>query len=116
MDEINQSLQESLPENGPVIIWGAGQLTMKLLCETVLATHTIAAIVDSNPIHHGTMIQGARVLSPEELQQSGLDAPIVIGTLLHGRDIIAGIRGRYRLPNRLIELCSRAAVQTMVQS
>jgi hypothetical protein len=30
--------------------------------------------------------------------------PIVIGSLLHGQDIIAGIRKRYRLANALIEL------------
>jgi SAM-dependent methyltransferase len=104
LEEINSHLSQSLEGTPAVIIWGTGQLTMKLLCETVLGSHPIAAFVDGNPINQGKVIRGVRVLSPLELQRSGLMEPIVIGSLLHGQDIIAGIRQRYRLANALIEL------------
>jgi hypothetical protein len=104
LEEINFHLSQSLEGSPAVIVWGTGQLTMKLLCETVLGSHPIAAFVDSNPINQGKVIHGVRVLSPLELQRSGRMEPIVIGSLLHGQDIIAGIRERYRLANALIEL------------
>jgi SAM-dependent methyltransferase len=118
LEEINQHLRVALAGSGPVMVWGAGQLTMKLLCESVLSSRDVAAFVDSNPIHHGKVIQGVQVLSPEELRQSGRSEPIVIGSLLHGREIVAGIRERYGLPNRLIELrpgVRDQALQALVQ-
>src|SRR5712691_7865737 len=104
LDAIDSHLAESLKGSPAVVVWGTGQLTMKLLCETVLGSHSIAAFVDSNPINQGALIRGVPVLSPLELQRSGLMEPIVIGSLLHGQDIIAGIRERYRLANPLIGL------------
>jgi len=104
MGEIDRHLTVSLTDSDSVIVWGTGQLTMKLLCETVLAKHAIRVFVDSNPINQGKIIQGVRVISPRQLQNSNLGEPIVIGSLLHGREIIAGIRDRYHLPNRLVEV------------
>jgi len=104
LNEIDRHLRESLSPEEHVVIWGTGQLTMKLLCETVLERHTVAAFVDSNPVHQGDMFHGVPVLSPQQLQERGLTEPIIIGSLLHGREIVTGIRERYHLPNTLIQL------------
>jgi 2-polyprenyl-3-methyl-5-hydroxy-6-metoxy-1,4-benzoquinol methylase len=103
LDEIDDHLENHL-SGTPVIVWGTGQLTMKLLCESSLAHLEIAAFVDSNPINQGKSLRGVRVLSPRELAASGLKYPIVIGSLLHGQDIIAGIRTSLGLGNLLVEL------------
>ena len=106
MDEIDSHLTRALAGNSGVLVWGTGQLTMKLLSETVLRNHTIAAFVDGNPINYGKVLRGVRVLSPRELQEGGWGQPIVIGSLLHGKEIIRGIRERYGLANACIELRS----------
>ncbi|HML18811.1 MAG TPA: class I SAM-dependent methyltransferase [Bryobacteraceae bacterium] len=102
--QIDAQLDENLLGSPAVIVWGTGQLTMKLLCESSLARQNIAAFVDSNPINQGKSLRGVRVISPQDLSESGLDHPIVIGSLLHGRDITDAIRAKYGLANRLIEL------------
>ena len=107
MDEIDTHLTQALEGNSPVLVWGTGQLTMKLLLETALRNHTIAAFVDGNPINHGKVLRGVRVLSPRELQEGGWGQPIVVGSLLHGKEIVKGIRERYGLENACIELRPR---------
>jgi hypothetical protein len=87
-----------------VIVWGTGQLTMKLLCESRLANHAVAAFVDNSEVNQGKFLRGVRILSPRQLKESGMDQPIVIGSLLHGREIIDGIRANLGLGNKLIEL------------
>jgi SAM-dependent methyltransferase len=88
---------------GPVIVWGTGQLTIKLLVETCLRSAEIVAFVDGNPLHHGKLLHGQRILSPEELRT--LPAyPIVIGTLLHHSAITTRIRETLGLQNPIITL------------
>jgi SAM-dependent methyltransferase len=84
-----------------LIVWGAGQLTLKLLAETSLAKAKIVAFVDSNPIHHGRRLAGAPILAPGEIRE--YPQPILIGTTLHHREILAQIE-RLGLRNRTILL------------
>jgi len=84
-----------------VVVWGAGQLALKLLVETSLATARIAAFVDSNPVNQGKVLRGVSVISPEAAR--GLAAPIVIATVLHQQEIAEQIR-EMGLPNDLLFL------------
>jgi SAM-dependent methyltransferase len=102
MKRIDGRLRAALPADRRVILWGAGQLSMKLLAETALAEADVVAIVDSNPIHRGHRLKGATVVTPEEIR--GRTEPIVIGTTLHQREIARCVRERWQLPNALITL------------
>ncbi len=102
MNDMDKALREALPAGESVIVWGVGQLSMKLLVDSVLGTVPIAAFVDGNPIHRGTKIRGVEVRMPEDIQ--GLTHPIVVGSTLHQEAIVATIQGRLRLPNRIIRL------------
>ncbi len=78
---------------GPIVIWGVGQFTMRLLGETSLGRAAIAAFVDSNPVHHGRTLAGRPILAPSELHGDvAADAPIVIGSLVNLESIEASIR------------------------
>jgi FlaA1/EpsC-like NDP-sugar epimerase len=100
--KIDDRLRGVLRTAPEVIVWGVGQLAMKLLAETALATAKIAAFVDGNPIHHGKVLRGIKVMAPEEVRR--LPYPIVIATTLHHRQIEETIRNRLQLPNPIVTL------------
>lgn len=81
MDEFRSSLLALLPRRRRVIVWGTGQLAMKLLAETSLGDVDIAAFIDSNAINHGRTLRGVEILAPQKLV--GRTEPILIATVLH---------------------------------
>lgn len=85
-----------------IVVWGTGQTTAILLAETPLGSARIRAFTDSNPMHYGRTISGARVISPDALREMP-KTPIVIGSLLHGGEIAAAIAAR-GLTNPIIRL------------
>ena len=101
LNRMNARLQAALANSRRVIIWGTGQLAMKLLLETSLGGADIAAFVDSNPINQGKLLRGVKVLPPSALQ--GMSEPIVISTTLHQQSILGQIR-EMGLTNTLILL------------
>lgn len=86
---IDLKIRRVLESSGPILVWGAGQLAMKLLAETSLGQAEIAAFVDGNPIHHGKTIRGVPVLAPEQIR--GMAHPILITSTLHEREIVEKI-------------------------
>ncbi len=88
---------------GPVIVWGTGQLTFKLIAETPLGQANIAAWVDGNPINQGKIFRGLPVLAPEALRDLP-PHPIIVGSLVNHEAIIERIRRDLHLPNPIITL------------
>lgn len=101
MKEIDQHLATELAHTECVILWGAGQLAMKLLALPSLARKQVRAVVDNNPTLRGKKLRGAPVVSPKEL--AGTHEPIIIATLLHADEIRAQIR-RLGLANTVLSL------------
>jgi SAM-dependent methyltransferase len=88
----------------PMLVWGVGQLTMRLLGETSLGRAAITAFIDSNPIHHGRTLAGRPIISPDALASSDMTAsPIIVGSLVNVESIEASIRAR-GLGQRIIRL------------
>jgi hypothetical protein len=106
MERINQYLAGQLANTQSVVVWGAGQLAMKLLSLSCLAQTQIRAVVDNNPILRGKMLANAPIIGPQEIDPreiAGTREPIIIATLLHADEIIAQIR-RLGLTNPVISL------------
>ncbi len=101
MDEIEARLKTVLAQDLEVIVWGTGQLAMKLLAETSLAQARIEAFVDGNPLYHGQRLQGIPIVAPEEIGAS--NHPILVTSILHHRAIAEKIR-QLHLPNPIIAL------------
>jgi SAM-dependent methyltransferase len=101
MADMDLRLQQTLKTYPRLIIWGTGQLVMKLLVETCLGCADIIAFVDSNPINQGRVLHGVEIISPEAVR--GLPDPIVITSTLHQQSIAAQIH-QMGLPNPLIFL------------
>lgn len=101
METIDRHLAAELVHSERVILWGAGQLAMKLLALPSLARVQVHAVVDNNPTLRGKTLRGAPVVSPKEI--AGSHAPIIIATLLHAGEISAQIR-RLGLVNPVLSL------------
>ena len=91
MSDIDAHLTANLANGAPVIIWGTGELTAKLLVDTILARANVVAFVDSNPINQGQRLRGVPILAPRELEST--DATIVVASILHHDSIVDAIRG-----------------------
>jgi len=93
MEQINRHLAAQLTKNQSVILWGAGQLAMKLLALPALAHTPVRALVDNNPILRGKTLGAHRILvasnrSARSRTQgiAGTRDPIIIATLLHAEE------------------------------
>jgi SAM-dependent methyltransferase len=102
MRAIDARLQKVVESSGELIVWGTGQLALKLLAETALGRARIAAFVDGNPINHGRVLHGQRIIAPAHV--ANLPHPIVITSILHQGEIEQVIRDRLGLRNPLITL------------
>jgi SAM-dependent methyltransferase len=101
MERINLNLAPQLAVQPHVIVWGAGQLAMKLLALPSLERTKIRALVDNNPALEGKTLAGAPILAPSAI--AGTREPIVIATLLHAGEIADQIR-RLGLTNPILSL------------
>ncbi|MBI5839241.1 MAG: class I SAM-dependent methyltransferase [Chloroflexi bacterium] len=101
LDQIEARLRPALANTPQVIVWGTGQLAMKLLVETSLSQAKIAAFVDSNPINQGKTLRGVPVIAPEAIASSS--DPILISSTLHQQSIVNQIN-KMGLKNPLILL------------
>jgi SAM-dependent methyltransferase len=101
MSELSERLDLDLAGNSGVIVWGVGQLTMKLLKYSPLGRSKIVAFADSSPVNRGRILRQVRIVGPENLRE--MPHPIVIASLLHQTEIAQQI-GSMSLDNRLIFL------------
>jgi 2-polyprenyl-3-methyl-5-hydroxy-6-metoxy-1,4-benzoquinol methylase len=105
MERMDARLKKVLDKTPAVIVWGTGQLAMKLLVETCLARAQIVAFIDGNPINVGKKLKGIEIKSPHQL--AGLPHPIIITTTLHQQAIADRIRHELHLPNEIVFLDDR---------
>jgi SAM-dependent methyltransferase len=98
---LDGSLARLVEQGEPLLVWGVGQLTLKLLAMTRLSKAPIRAFIDSNPRYHGMMLLGVPVLSPAAARE--YVSPILIGTLLHTDAIVAQIEA-LGLTNKILRL------------
>jgi hypothetical protein len=99
--ELDRNLCAALTGTPEIIIWGTGQTTLTLLSHTNLGGAKAVALTDSNPRYHGRRLAGIPVVPPDDLYS--MDAPILIGTLIHHVAIEERIRAM-GLPNRVVGL------------
>lgn len=99
--DVEKYIQESrrvleamdLEKLGPVVVWGAGQLALKILPRL-----KVVALTDSNPSIQGTEIAGHKVVPPSEIPA---DAPILVASILNREGILRSITQR-EIKNRVI--------------
>ncbi|HWB60111.1 MAG TPA: class I SAM-dependent methyltransferase [Chthoniobacteraceae bacterium] len=101
LDGIEAQLQAAIRAHPELIVWGTGQLTMKLLAETSLGRANIVAFTDSNPTNQGKLLRGVPVVAPQSL--TARDVPILVASTINADSILASIQ-QLNLPNPVIRL------------
>jgi SAM-dependent methyltransferase len=101
-ERIRQTIEDLAASGRPILVWGTGAHTQRLLAMSALGKVNIAAFVDSNPKYQGRQLHGKPILSPESLRSRR--EPILICSYAAQKEIALQIRERLRLENELIEL------------
>jgi SAM-dependent methyltransferase len=92
LDAIDERLSKVVGSGEPVLIWGTGELTSKLLATTSLRHANIRGFVDANPANQGCRLWGHRIVAPSELTPG--TETIVVASILHYEAIRQDIRAR----------------------
>ena len=86
----------------PIVVWGVGTHTQRLLASTGLARANIQAFVDSNPKYQGKALVGRPIIPPGDLQTRS--EAILISSWMYQQEIEEQIKGRLKLPNQVIKI------------
>lgn len=99
---LRQIIEQTAAIGKPIIVWGVGTHTQRLLADGGLSKADICLFVDSNPKYHGHELQGIPIVSPESLRQR--NEPILICSRVFQREIQGQIRDQLSLNNELLLL------------
>jgi len=91
----------------PVIVWGAGAHTQRLLASGVFDRLAIRCYVDSDPGYHGATLGCVPIAAPETLRAHP-DATVLISSQMYEDEIERQIRAA-GYPNDVVTLYRRAA-------
>jgi SAM-dependent methyltransferase len=97
---LRDSLKELADAGTPIIVWGTGTFTLRLLTASDLGRANIRAFIDSNPHYQGKLLHGIPILAPEKLVQ--FTEPILISTRIYQTEILQIIRRQMSLSNPVI--------------
>ncbi len=101
-DAIQPALNKLVASQQPVIIWGAGAHTLRLLATSRLAQANLVAIVDSNPRYQGKSVNGVPILPPDAIRQT--PGTILISSRPFQQNIQRQIQESMRLSNEVLAL------------
>jgi SAM-dependent methyltransferase len=101
-NRIRRAIRDLVASGRPVIVWGVGTHTQRLLATGGLATARIAAFADSNVKYQGRQMRGIPVVAPAELK--GRAEPILISSRVFQEEIRRQAREDLGLNNELITL------------
>jgi SAM-dependent methyltransferase len=99
---IGAAIEALVREQTPILVWGAGALTRRLLASTNLGHANIAAFVDSSPLLQGKELAGRTILAPDAVV--GRTESILIASVAFGSEIETQIRDRLRLANPILRI------------
>jgi len=101
-DRINTIINEIVFSHKPVIVWGTGALTLRLLADSSLSKAIITAFVDSNPKYQGQKLGVVPIISPADVKNRS--ESILISTRAYQNEILNIIRKELMLSNEVITL------------
>lgn len=103
MDEtLRTRINRQVRVGEPLVIWGTGTHTQRLLACGILEGCSIVAFVDSNPKYQGRELNGRPILAPHQL--IGRSEAIMISSFGFQNEILRKIRGDLKLTNKVITL------------
>src|SRR5204863_9905717 len=101
-ERLQATVDRLVRERTPLLVWGVGTHTQRLLATSRLAEANIVAFVDSNSKYRDRTIAGVPILGPDAV--AGRAESILISSLMFQAEIERQIREDLRYPNPLIVL------------
>ena len=101
-DLIRKTIDGLVANKKPIMIWGVGTHTLRLLETSRLGQANIVAFVDSNPRYQGQELAGRPILAPSELHEH--PESILISSRVFQADIENSVRQALGLNNEIIKL------------
>jgi 2-polyprenyl-3-methyl-5-hydroxy-6-metoxy-1,4-benzoquinol methylase len=86
----------------PIIVWGTGAHTLRLLASSRLGEANVRFYVDSNPHYQGKDLAGVPVRAPSDVR--GQPDPILISSWVYQDEIARQARDDLKLPNERLLL------------
>jgi SAM-dependent methyltransferase len=99
---IRQLIDRTAGDREPILVWGVGTHTQRLLATGGLDRVNISAFVDSNPNYHGRRLNDIPIVSPESL--NGRREPILVCSRVFQKEIERQIHQQLRLSNEILSL------------
>ena len=100
--QIHAAISLLADEQTPVMVWGSGAHTLRLLETSRLGEVRITAFIDSNVRYQDKHLRGVPILAPDAMR--GRSEPILISSRVYQHEIASRIRNEMGMPNRLILL------------
>jgi len=86
----HNELNELIKQNEPILVWGAGMYTLRLLEDGLLNKCNIISFIDKDSNKQGNKINDISINSPDVIK-SHSKMPIIIASAIHGKSIKAEI-------------------------
>lgn len=86
----------------PILVWGVGTHTTRLMATSRLADASIVAFIESNARYHGRSLCGRPIIAPEALREHG--EPVLISSRVFQHEIVQQIRDGLGCTNELLLL------------
>ncbi len=99
---VKYTIEKVVDKEEPIIIWGTGAQTLRLLANSKLAEAKIEAFVDSNPKYQGRTLNGIPIISPTSVLDKR--ERILISTRPYQNEIEQQIKEVLKLKNEVIKL------------
>ena len=99
---IRQLIDRTVGNREPILVWGVGTHTQRLLATGGLDRVNISAFVDSNPKYHGQRLRDIPIVSPDSL--SGRREPILVCSRVFQKEIEQQIHQQLHLNNEVLSL------------
>jgi SAM-dependent methyltransferase len=101
-ERLHATIADLVLSDRPVIVWGVGTHTGRLMRTSRLPDARIVAFVESNARYQGRSLHGTPIIAPSALQ--GRPEPILISSRVFQHEIARQIRDDLGLGNELITL------------
>ena len=99
---IRELIDRTAGDREPILVWGVGTHTQRLLATGGLDKVNVSAFIDSNPKYHGKRLHDIPIISPDTL--GGRNEPILICSRVFQKEIEQQIHERLQLTNEVLSL------------
>ncbi|HET7696961.1 MAG TPA: methyltransferase domain-containing protein [Vicinamibacterales bacterium] len=99
---LHEKIDAVVDAKQPILVWGVGTHTSRLMATSRLAEADIVAFVESNSRYHGKLLHGRPIVAPEALRERR--EPVLISSRVFQQEIADQIRTALGCANELILL------------